>query len=67
VKFCLQLNPQVSIDKPAERLMPTLIEQVRLADAVGFDAFSMGRVRQSGSQPTRTTLSSEPHKSATGG
>ena len=42
MKFCLQLNPQVSIDKPRERLMPTLIEQVRLADAVGFDAFSMG-------------------------
>jgi alkanesulfonate monooxygenase SsuD/methylene tetrahydromethanopterin reductase-like flavin-dependent oxidoreductase (luciferase family) len=42
VKFCLQLNPQVSIDKPAASLMATLIEQVRVADAVGFDAFSMG-------------------------
>ena len=42
MKFCLQLNPQVSIQKPAASLMPTLIEQVRVADAVGFDAFSMG-------------------------
>jgi alkanesulfonate monooxygenase SsuD/methylene tetrahydromethanopterin reductase-like flavin-dependent oxidoreductase (luciferase family) len=42
MKFCLQLNPQVSIEKPADRLMPTLIEQVRVADAAGFDAFSMG-------------------------
>jgi alkanesulfonate monooxygenase SsuD/methylene tetrahydromethanopterin reductase-like flavin-dependent oxidoreductase (luciferase family) len=42
MKFCLQLNPQVSIDKPAASLMPTLTEQVRIADAVGFDAFSMG-------------------------
>jgi alkanesulfonate monooxygenase SsuD/methylene tetrahydromethanopterin reductase-like flavin-dependent oxidoreductase (luciferase family) len=42
MKFCLQLNPQVSIDKPGASLMPTLIEQVRVADAVGFDAFSMG-------------------------
>lgn len=42
MKFCLQLNPQVSIDKPSSSLMPTLIEQVRVADAVGFDAFSMG-------------------------
>ena len=42
MKFCLQLNPQVSIDKPAAQLMPTLIEQVRMADAVGFEAFSMG-------------------------
>ena len=42
MKFCLQLNPQVSIAKPAERLMPTLIEQVRVGDAVGFEAFSMG-------------------------
>ena len=42
MKFCLQLNPQVSIDKPGASLMPTLIEQVRIADAVGFDAFSMG-------------------------
>jgi alkanesulfonate monooxygenase SsuD/methylene tetrahydromethanopterin reductase-like flavin-dependent oxidoreductase (luciferase family) len=42
MKFCLQLNPQVSIEKPARRLMPTLIQQVRAADGVGFDAFSMG-------------------------
>lgn len=42
MKFCLQLNPQVAIGKPGESLMGTLIEQVRVADAVGFDAFSMG-------------------------
>lgn len=42
MKFCVQLNPQVSIDKPGASLMPTLIEQVRMTDAVGFDAFSMG-------------------------
>ena len=42
MKFCVQLNPQVSIDKPGAQLMPTLIEQVRVADAVGFEAFSMG-------------------------
>ncbi|MBI2229658.1 MAG: LLM class flavin-dependent oxidoreductase [Deltaproteobacteria bacterium] len=42
MKFCVQLNPQVSIDKPGTSLMPTLIDQVRVADAVGFDAFSMG-------------------------
>lgn len=42
MKFCLQLNPQVSIEKPGASLMTTLIEQVRVADAVGFDAFSMG-------------------------
>ena len=42
MKFCLQLNPQVSIEKPVTSLMPTLIEQVRVADRVGFDAFSMG-------------------------
>ncbi len=42
MKLCVQLNPQVSLEKPPETLMPTLIEQVRLADAVGFDAFSMG-------------------------
>ena len=42
MKFCVQLNPQVSIDKPGASLMPTLIDQVRVADAVGFDAFSMG-------------------------
>lgn len=42
MKFCLQLNPQVSIEKPAASLMTTLIEQVGVADAVGFDAFSMG-------------------------
>ena len=42
MKFCVQLNPQVAIDKPAASLMATLAEQVRVADAVGFDAFSMG-------------------------
>jgi alkanesulfonate monooxygenase SsuD/methylene tetrahydromethanopterin reductase-like flavin-dependent oxidoreductase (luciferase family) len=42
MKFCVQLNPQVSIEKPGPSLMPTLIAQVRVADAVGFDAFSMG-------------------------
>lgn len=42
MEFCLQLNPQVAVDKPAASLLPTLIEQVRIADAVGFDAFSMG-------------------------
>jgi alkanesulfonate monooxygenase SsuD/methylene tetrahydromethanopterin reductase-like flavin-dependent oxidoreductase (luciferase family) len=42
MKFCLQLNPQVAIDKPVDRLMPTLIEQVHIADSAGFDAFSMG-------------------------
>src|SRR5438445_6892671 len=42
MKFCVQLNLQVAIDKPAASLMATLAEQVRVADAVGFDAFSMG-------------------------
>ena len=42
MQFCLQLNPQVSIEKPGASLMPTLIEQVRVADQVGFAAFSMG-------------------------
>ena len=42
MKFCVQLNPQVAIDRPGASLMPTLIDQVRVADAVGFDAFSMG-------------------------
>lgn len=42
MKFCVQLNPQVSLKKPKESLMPTLIEQVRVADALGFHAFSMG-------------------------
>jgi len=42
MKFAVQLNPQVSIDKPAPSLMSTLIEQVRVADAMGFHAFSMG-------------------------
>lgn len=42
MKFCLQLNPQVAIDKPGGSLMQILIDQVRVADAVGFDAFSMG-------------------------
>ncbi len=42
MKFCVQLNPQVSIRTAAASLMPTLVEQVRVADATGFDAFSMG-------------------------
>ena len=42
MKFCVQLNPQVSIDKAGASLLPTLLEQVRVAEAVGFDAFSMG-------------------------
>jgi alkanesulfonate monooxygenase SsuD/methylene tetrahydromethanopterin reductase-like flavin-dependent oxidoreductase (luciferase family) len=42
VKFCVQLNPQVSIDKPGASLLPALVAQVKVADAVGFDAFSMG-------------------------
>jgi alkanesulfonate monooxygenase SsuD/methylene tetrahydromethanopterin reductase-like flavin-dependent oxidoreductase (luciferase family) len=42
MQFCLQLNPQVSIDKSGASLMATLVEQVRVADAVGFGAFSMG-------------------------
>ena len=42
MKIGVQLNPQVSIDKSPESLMPTLIEQVRVADQSGFDAFSMG-------------------------
>jgi alkanesulfonate monooxygenase SsuD/methylene tetrahydromethanopterin reductase-like flavin-dependent oxidoreductase (luciferase family) len=42
MKFCVQLNPQVSVDKPGASLLSTLIEQVRIADGVGFEAFSMG-------------------------
>jgi alkanesulfonate monooxygenase SsuD/methylene tetrahydromethanopterin reductase-like flavin-dependent oxidoreductase (luciferase family) len=42
MKIGVQLNPQVSIDKPAAWLMPTLIEQVQVADQSGFHAFSMG-------------------------
>jgi alkanesulfonate monooxygenase SsuD/methylene tetrahydromethanopterin reductase-like flavin-dependent oxidoreductase (luciferase family) len=42
MKIGVQLNPQVSIDKPGASLMPTLIEQVRCADQSGFHAFSMG-------------------------
>jgi alkanesulfonate monooxygenase SsuD/methylene tetrahydromethanopterin reductase-like flavin-dependent oxidoreductase (luciferase family) len=42
MKFCVQLNPQVAIDKPGASLLPTLVEQVRVADEAGFDAFSMG-------------------------
>jgi alkanesulfonate monooxygenase SsuD/methylene tetrahydromethanopterin reductase-like flavin-dependent oxidoreductase (luciferase family) len=42
MKIGVQLNPQVSIDKPVHSLMPTLIEQVRMADATGFHGFSMG-------------------------
>jgi alkanesulfonate monooxygenase SsuD/methylene tetrahydromethanopterin reductase-like flavin-dependent oxidoreductase (luciferase family) len=42
LKIGVQLNPQVSIDKPGASLMPTLIEQVRCADQSGFHGFSMG-------------------------
>jgi len=42
MKIGVQLNPQVSIDKPGASLMPTLIDQVRCADQSGFHAFSMG-------------------------
>ncbi|MBI4489042.1 MAG: LLM class flavin-dependent oxidoreductase [Deltaproteobacteria bacterium] len=42
MKFCVQLNPQVALKKSPKSLLPTLVEQVRVADAVGFDAFSMG-------------------------
>jgi len=43
MKFGIQLNPQVSIDKPPQTLLPTLVEQVQVADAVGFEAVSMGQ------------------------
>jgi alkanesulfonate monooxygenase SsuD/methylene tetrahydromethanopterin reductase-like flavin-dependent oxidoreductase (luciferase family) len=42
MKIGVQLNPQVSIEKRPASLMPTLIEQVRVADQSGFHAFSMG-------------------------
>jgi alkanesulfonate monooxygenase SsuD/methylene tetrahydromethanopterin reductase-like flavin-dependent oxidoreductase (luciferase family) len=42
MKIGIQLNPQVSLAKPTESLMPTLIEQVRVADQSGFHGFSMG-------------------------
>src|ERR1041384_7767310 len=42
MKIGVQLNPQVLIEKTPGSLMETLIEQVRVADQVGFDAFSMG-------------------------
>ena len=42
MKIGLQLNPQVSTEKPRDSLMPTLINQARIADEVGFDAVSMG-------------------------
>jgi alkanesulfonate monooxygenase SsuD/methylene tetrahydromethanopterin reductase-like flavin-dependent oxidoreductase (luciferase family) len=42
MKIGVQLNPQVSIDKPGASLMPTLIDQVRVADQSGFHGFSMG-------------------------
>jgi alkanesulfonate monooxygenase SsuD/methylene tetrahydromethanopterin reductase-like flavin-dependent oxidoreductase (luciferase family) len=42
MKIGVQLNPQVSIDKLGASLMPTLIEQVRVADQSGFHGFSMG-------------------------
>lgn len=42
MKIGVQLNPQVSIQKPGHTLMQTLIEQVRVADQSGFHGFSMG-------------------------
>ena len=42
MKFYVQLNPQVALEKPRESLLPTLIEQVRIADSTGFSGFSMG-------------------------
>lgn len=42
MKIGLQLNPQVSTEKPRESLMLTLISQARIADEAGFDAVSMG-------------------------
>jgi alkanesulfonate monooxygenase SsuD/methylene tetrahydromethanopterin reductase-like flavin-dependent oxidoreductase (luciferase family) len=42
MKIGVQLNPQVSIKKPAHLLMQTLIEQVQIADKSGFHGFSMG-------------------------
>jgi alkanesulfonate monooxygenase SsuD/methylene tetrahydromethanopterin reductase-like flavin-dependent oxidoreductase (luciferase family) len=42
MKIGVQLNPQVSMQKPGAALMPTLIEQVRVADQSGFHGFSMG-------------------------
>ena len=42
MKFGLQLNPQVSLEKLGSSLMSALIEQAKVADAVGFDAVSMG-------------------------
>ncbi|MFZ1092063.1 MAG: LLM class flavin-dependent oxidoreductase [Xanthobacteraceae bacterium] len=42
MKIGVQLNPQVSIEKPGALLMQTLIEQVRVADQAGFHGFSMG-------------------------
>ncbi|MBI4529583.1 MAG: LLM class flavin-dependent oxidoreductase [Deltaproteobacteria bacterium] len=38
----MQLNPQVSLGWSGDMLMRTLAEQVRIADAAGFHAFSMG-------------------------
>ena len=43
MKFGIQLNPQVSIDKAPETLMPTLAEQTRVADEAGFEAITMGQ------------------------
>ncbi len=43
MKFGIQLNPQVSTEKQRGTLLPTLVEQVRVADSVGFEAVSMGQ------------------------
>lgn len=42
MKFYVQLNPQVSLAKSPDQLMPTLIEQVKIANAAGFHGFCMG-------------------------
>jgi alkanesulfonate monooxygenase SsuD/methylene tetrahydromethanopterin reductase-like flavin-dependent oxidoreductase (luciferase family) len=42
LQFYVQLNPQVSLDKPTETLLPTMAEQVRTLAAAGFEGFSMG-------------------------
>ena len=43
MKIGIQLNPQVSIDKPPETLLPALVEQTRVADDAGFEAITMGQ------------------------
>ena len=43
MKIGIQLNPQVSIDKPPETLLPALVEQTRVAADAGFEAITMGQ------------------------